>query len=1154
MTRIILLKFWLIFAWSGIAICSTDDSITTDIPEISSSTLKENPLTEPTVPSGLESSTTTHKDIEQNKGNIDKVFSENASSSQPMAPSSFATEKEIKDTSNAPSTGSDTSTATAHETKFSSSLRTSPSDIDYGGYFVTNTNDSKPEIATSELQKAGLQKSLDEEYIPLKSNEIEVAEGNSQSENLHTASVNVIDFGSDTNLNESIAEASLATVDFADVEKSASVSNEQRVSASPKSATIKRSLNSTADAVRGFASSATFTPVSSDTTASFFSPSSKVDGFDTTIKIEELPTPLPIEIYNSQGVTHLTSVKSAETTFGDLSEASERVDSLENAPSLTVSPNSSNGIPMKTLSTSEYTDDKLETNVSLNDNDDRTESNVLGDLLFGNGAKTPKLQTQPNGVFEHENDDIIYAGFADEEPAGVTFDPDGLKNDFSQDPDSIIFSVPPQIKKQSPTEANIATEREKEPTKSFNSEHLPHDAPETEFEHLTIVNASNDEPKETNHSDVLVPPAVIFGRPIHYSSEEMLQDDNSVYNGSFVDVYKATAQPELESKTAPKEILSHLVNSTESKPGTTLSSHSNELREMNEDIAHNTEQSVLRPIKIKSPSEEPTSTQVTTLTSSTHPTEFTIGNNPLNTTDSKESQSATTNLSSPIILPNPAPSTTEKLVGNLEISTAVVQPELVDSLFNKSLHPLDNNENGTLSSDNNSTIAGLAIKTSVSVTLPISIKQNSSLDASNSDADFNLKTGDSSATSLFNESRSSSESTSVPTTLVPSTSTTSVKIRRPSIRVPGRTDGPALRTRKPFMAPKPQSSSTAGPPVSIFKKERTRSNSITSSTTSTPFPQFSTIRVHYASRYPGMKPEEFSVSVEPITVPPTTTTEEPISEVPFTDTTFVPTLSREDDVMLVKVGGGITLERGLRWSDQLSNRHSPEFKEKATQIHLHLENLFRSSPIAPRLWRIQIDGFNGTKNSRSVEVDFILYLIKSPEKIAVEHLARVFHEKLSTNNTFARYRVDPNRTAFEMLQEEPLRQPTPSPEDQYEPPVPQWAIAVIVICAASLIFIVLFAAVTMYGRHHMRRRYGNKLNEEDLDRSSGEWESKMTAAYENMAADTIYEAEDLRGDTYKKQNRIATFHGIPSTLKRCDSWSSGGWSTPPRRKKPPHVH
>lgn len=57
----------------------------------------------------------------------------------------------------------------------------------------------------------------------------------------------------------------------------------------------------------------------------------------------------------------------------------------------------------------------------------------------------------------------------------------------------------------------------------------------------------------------------------------------------------------------------------------------------------------------------------------------------------------------------------------------------------------------------------------------------------------------------------------------------------------------------------------------------------------------------------------------------------------------------------------------------------------------------------------------------------------------------------------------------------------------------------------------------------MRRRYGNKLNDEDSDRPS-DWESKMAAAYENLAADTIYDADDIRGESsYKKVRKFKEF-------------------------------
>lgn len=73
-------------------------------------------------------------------------------------------------------------------------------------------------------------------------------------------------------------------------------------------------------------------------------------------------------------------------------------------------------------------------------------------------------------------------------------------------------------------------------------------------------------------------------------------------------------------------------------------------------------------------------------------------------------------------------------------------------------------------------------------------------------------------------------------------------------------------------------------------------------------------------------------------------------------------------------------------------------------------------------------------------------------------------------------------------------------------------------CFALVHFYILFCAseLQILGRHHVRRRYSSKLNDEDSDSRPTEWESKMAAAYENLAADTIYDAEDLHSDTYKK--------------------------------------
>lgn len=54
-----------------------------------------------------------------------------------------------------------------------------------------------------------------------------------------------------------------------------------------------------------------------------------------------------------------------------------------------------------------------------------------------------------------------------------------------------------------------------------------------------------------------------------------------------------------------------------------------------------------------------------------------------------------------------------------------------------------------------------------------------------------------------------------------------------------------------------------------------------------------------------------------------------------------------------------------------------------------------------------------------------------------------------------------NEAYISVMNEEPLRTTTPPPEKERESFLPQWAIAVIVVGAASLIFIILFAAVAV---------------------------------------------------------------------------------------------
>ncbi|GIY45779.1 SEA domain-containing protein [Caerostris darwini] len=802
---------------------------------------------------------------------------------------------------------------------------------------------------------------------------------------------------------------------------------------------------------------------------------------------------------------------------------------------------------------------------------------------------------------------------------GVTFDPNGMKNDNPQDPDSVVFYIPSVSTNKASTHEDISYSTE------FATDNTK---PESETEAFFVMNKnSNDgngavqfermqEDKSTetpkpshqpmvstevmsssNDNPPSLPPGFVFWDPsktgwilpanftetnkkdseVDNESEEMLQDSPHFKEVEHTQNIPMGSSSDLKITEKEGDVkTTHLPISSQGRGGLIIDSGIETVTEIGmielSSFVSHTDQSVIRPVRVRptSPEDKPVSTSILPDSSSTQssqqPTVLKLSEPTTGSSmaGSEKIGTSPADTSSPIILPNPAPSVTE-VVTDPELSTIVMQPELVPLSLDKKVPDVSGSSNSTSAA--NSTIAGIAVKTSVSVSLPLSMTKNENQtfqpsleellkNVSILPVSFNrplstaLKNEQTNAPTADVSSSDGSTSTSVQTTTA-----SSFRILKPKLKIPGGSDSAFTpRPARPFVPSLKKPTTTAGPPVSIFKKTRTRIASITSSTTARPLRKFSPMIIKYASDFPGIEPELIIATdptMPPTTTPAPTTTEEPISEVPFTDPTHMPTLVSEDDVTLVKVAGYIVIDRGLRWNDLLHNRHSPEYKRHADMMHLYLERMFRSSPIASRLWKIEIDGFSGNKSTRPVAIDFFLYLIKTRQNIATEHLATVFHEKLSTNNTFGTFRVDPSKTAFEMIQEEPLKQTTPAPEEEtVEPPIPQWAIACIVIGAASLIFIVLFAAVTMYGRHHMRRRYSSKLSEEDsAERSSGEWESKMAAAYENMAADTLYDADDLHADTYKK-NRIATFHGIPSTLQRCDSWSSDGRTAPSRKKRP----
>ncbi|GFU20978.1 SEA domain-containing protein, partial [Nephila pilipes] len=862
----------------------------------------------------------------------------------------------------------------------------------------------------------------------------------------------------------------------------------------PKSATRKRSLNSTGDSkhfdeitsTSGSFSSESFQPhlftmiehgglpVSQSVGGITLSPGSNFNDAETIMPHEkvtlmdsdEMESMDRMKIQASSQSSRLTPVFSISTD----NEREKQFETTEkNVDKFTEQERKSERIP------EDYSVVSVNEKLNLSNNGN-TEAQITSDNMktvsySEASANTPKLSED----YHHLNTvDLVEDSYA-----GVTFDPDGMRNDGPQDPDSVVFYVPPSTtNKMSTPEIFYHSTNEKEVNSNPESEadfvmvmdknlndardvkngtlefeklqHVPLDK-NTEIPLLpSLVPGVAPESDTSNISnETLLPPGWSFWDPsksgwilpgtekpedseFNDESEEMILDAPHFQEAGHVQSYPTDFQPEATKENDAEKAtgLSTSSSNTDSISGMkTTVTDIGIIETSNSFESHQTDQSVIRPVKIRptSPEDKSVSTSILPDTFSTQATGQSIVMKPSVPTAgsvavaSDKIETSSIDTSSPVILPNPVPSVTE-VEKDPELSTMIIQPELVPLPLDKKAFETTGPTNTSAA---NSTIAGIAVKTSVSVSLPLSNTKNES-------KTFELPMNNTSIlpvpvnlpVSVIPKDNDSSASSADPSTegltstLVQTTTTSGIKIRKPKLKITGGTEGFTQRPPWPYTpALKRPTTEAPGGPVSIFKKTRTRIASITSSTTPRTFRPLSlaTVRIQYASDIPGMIPfGELVISTDPVpTTTEVTTTEEPISEVPFTDQTHVPTVANEDDVTLVKVAGYIVIDRGLRWNDLLHNRHSPEYKKNSEMMHLYLERMFRSSPIASRLWKIEIDGFSGNKKTRPVGVDFFLYLIKSGENIATDDLATVFHEKLSTNNTFGTFRVDPNKTAFE---------------------------------------------------------------------------------------------------------------------------------------------
>ncbi|XP_076323300.1 uncharacterized protein LOC143232108 [Tachypleus tridentatus] len=221
------------------------------------------------------------------------------------------------------------------------------------------------------------------------------------------------------------------------------------------------------------------------------------------------------------------------------------------------------------------------------------------------------------------------------------------------------------------------------------------------------------------------------------------------------------------------------------------------------------------------------------------------------------------------------------------------------------------------------------------------------------------------------------------------------------------------------------------------------------------------------------------------------------------------TLTQNNSSNVIRIFGLLRITRGARWTPDLTKRYTMEYIRLSLILKELIRGVFIQSSLRNRLIEVEITKFS----PGSIVVEFLLVLKEATSHDEVHVLSEVFLKGLGNESTLGKFSVDPWFTKFDVVS---IRRQTPKTETTKDLPIPQWIIAVIVIATASLIFIVLFGAVAIYGRHHVRRRYGSRFHDEEEGlHVSGykEWESKTAVGYENMAADDNHYNGEMTRET-----------------------------------------
>ncbi|XP_025196631.1 mucin-2-like [Melanaphis sacchari] len=240
-------------------------------------------------------------------------------------------------------------------------------------------------------------------------------------------------------------------------------------------------------------------------------------------------------------------------------------------------------------------------------------------------------------------------------------------------------------------------------------------------------------------------------------------------------------------------------------------------------------------------------------------------------------------------------------------------------------------------------------------------------------------------------------------------------------------------------------------------------------------------------------------TLEPTTSTTTTTTTTTTTMKPPPTTT--PGQCSENDSVCELVGTVRIVGSGTeKWVPELLDHNTAEWRLLANEIETQLDKVYSKSPALSKWYKtITIDSFspenNGISNGKpdknaGVLVDFFVQLNQLGRTVSTADIRRLFHETLQKEGNLGssaqplqngnggdyeglylklgRFTVDPARTDFIVLPK-PTRSVTATAgsDDAW---LPQWAVAVMVIGLASLLFVLIFGITVLVSRNKNNKK------------------------------------------------------------------------------------